>query len=114
MIKSCPIIKEFLCRFNREGNACLSDRLQETKLENKNLRQVSTNFVQVRRCFFSEHTEVAVVTDKRREQAEKYESGLKGRNPVSVCDNYQKWIKFCRGRHNRSAPASAVTHVIHL
>lgn len=60
------------------------------------------------------YTEVAVVTDKRREQAEKYESGLKGRNPVSVCDNYQKWIKFCRGRHNRSAPASAVTHVIHL
>nr|DAH33751.1 MAG TPA: hypothetical protein [Caudoviricetes sp.] len=31
-----------------------------------------------------------------------------------MCDNYQKWRKFCRGRHNRAAPVSAVTHVTHL
>lgn len=55
----------------RESNARLSDRLQEVKLENKALRQVSTDYERVRRAFGPEQVEAAVQADKQREQAEK-------------------------------------------
>ena len=55
----------------REGNARLSDRLQEVKLENKALRQVSADYTRVKRVFGPEQVEVAVQADKQREQAEK-------------------------------------------
>ena len=55
----------------RESNARLSDRLQEVKLENKALRQVSANYERVKRVFGPEQIEAAVVADKQREQAEK-------------------------------------------
>ena len=55
----------------RESNARLSDRLQEVKLENKALRQVSADYERVKRVFGSEQVEVAVQADKQREQAEK-------------------------------------------
>ena len=55
----------------REGNARLSDRLQEVKLENKALRQVSADYERVKRVFGPEQVEVAVQADKQREQAEK-------------------------------------------
>ena len=59
----------------RESNARLSDRLQEVKLENKALRQVSADYERVKRVFGPEQVEVAVQADKQREQAEKAESG---------------------------------------
>ena len=55
----------------RESNARLSDRLQEVKLENQALRQVSANYERVKRVFGPEQIEAAVVADKQREQAEK-------------------------------------------
>ena len=55
----------------RESNARLSDRLQEVKLENKALWQVSANYERVKRVFGPEQIEAAVVADKQREQAEK-------------------------------------------
>ena len=55
----------------RESNARLSDRLQEVKLENKALRQVSADYERVKRVFDPEQVEVAVQADKQREQAEK-------------------------------------------
>ena len=55
----------------RESNARLSDRLQELKLENKALRQVSADYERVKRVFGPEQVEVAVQADKQREQAEK-------------------------------------------
>ena len=55
----------------RESNARLSDRLQEVKLENKALRQVSADSERVKRVFGPEQVEVAVQADKQREQAEK-------------------------------------------
>lgn len=55
----------------RESNARLSDRLQEVKLENKALRQVSADYERVKRVFGPEQVEVAVEADKQREQAEK-------------------------------------------
>ena len=55
----------------RESNARLSDRLQEVKLENKALRQVSADYERVKRVFGPEQAEVAVQADKQREQAEK-------------------------------------------
>lgn len=55
----------------RESNARLSDRLQEVKLENKALRQVSADYERVKRAFGPEQVEVAVQADKQREQAEK-------------------------------------------
>ena len=55
----------------REGNARLSDRLQEVKLENKALRQVSADYERVKRVFGPEQVEAAVEADKQREQAEK-------------------------------------------
>ena len=55
----------------RESNARLSDRLQEVKLENKALRQVSADYERVKRVFGPEQIEAAVVADKQREQAER-------------------------------------------
>ena len=55
----------------RESNARLSDRLQEVKLENKALRQVSADYERVKRAFGPEQVKAAVQADKQREQAEK-------------------------------------------
>lgn len=55
----------------RESNARLSDRLQEVKLENKTLRQVSADYERVKRIFGPEQVAAAVQADKQREQAEK-------------------------------------------
>ena len=60
----------------RESNARLSDRLQEVKLENKTLRQVSADYERVKRVFGPEQVKAAVQADKQREQAEK------GRKPL--------------------------------
>lgn len=50
---------------------CKVGSLQEVKLENKALRQVSTDYERVKRVFGPEQIEAAVVADKQREQAEK-------------------------------------------
>ena len=55
----------------RESNDRLSDRLQEVKLENKALRQVSADYERVKRVFGPEQVAVAVQADKQREQAER-------------------------------------------
>ena len=55
----------------REGNARLSDRLMEMKMENKKLRQISADYARVKRVFGPEQVEAAVEADKQREQAEK-------------------------------------------
>ena len=55
----------------RESNARLSDRLQEVKLENRALRQVSADYERVKRVFGPEQVEAAVQADKQREQAER-------------------------------------------
>ena len=55
----------------REGNARLSDRLMEVKMENKKLRQISADYTRVKRVFGPEQVEAAVETDRQREQAEK-------------------------------------------
>ena len=58
----------------REGNARLSDRLMEVKMENKKLRQISADYTRVKRVFGPEQVEAAVEADRQREQAQK---GLK-------------------------------------
>ena len=55
----------------REGNARLSDRLQEVKMENKALRHISADYERVKRVFGSQEVEQAVEAAKQREQAEK-------------------------------------------
>ena len=55
----------------REGNAHLSDRLIEVKIENKKLRQISADYTRVKRVFGPEQVAAAVEADKQREQAEK-------------------------------------------
>ena len=55
----------------REGNARLSDRLMEVKMENKKLRQISADYTRVKRVFGPDQVEAAVEADKQREQAEK-------------------------------------------
>ena len=55
----------------REGNARLSDRLMEVKLENKKLRQISADYTRVKRIFVPEQIAAAVEADKQRGQAEK-------------------------------------------
>ena len=55
----------------REGNAHLSDRLMEVKIENKKLRQISADYTRVNRVFGPEQVAAAVEADKQREQAEK-------------------------------------------
>ena len=54
-----------------EGNARLSDRLMEVKMENKKLRQIAADYTRVKRVFGPEQVEAAVEADKQREQAEK-------------------------------------------
>ena len=55
----------------REGNANLSERLQEVKLENKALRGTVADFERVKRAFGPQEVEAAVETAHRQEQAEK-------------------------------------------
>ena len=55
----------------REGNANLSERLQEVKMENKALRGTVADFERVKRAFGPEEVERAVEDAKRREAAEK-------------------------------------------
>ena len=55
----------------RESNTRLSDRLQEVKLENKALRQVSADYQRVKRVFGPEQVETAVQEEKQREQVER-------------------------------------------
>ena len=55
----------------REGNARLSDRLMEVKMENKKLRQISADYTRVKRAFGPEQVAAVVEADKQREQAEK-------------------------------------------
>ena len=55
----------------REGNANLSERLQEVKMENKALRGTAADFERVKRAFGPEEVERAVEDAKRREAAEK-------------------------------------------
>ena len=55
----------------REGNERLSDRLQETKLENKALRGTVADFERVKRAFGPEEVERAVEDAKRREAQER-------------------------------------------
>ena len=55
----------------REGNARLSDRLMEVKMENKKLRQISADYTRVKRVFGPEQVQAAVEADKQREPAEK-------------------------------------------
>ena len=55
----------------REGNARLSDRLMEVKMENKKLRQISADYTRVKRVFGPEQVQAAVEADKQRAQAEK-------------------------------------------
>ena len=55
----------------REGNARLSDRLMEGKIENKKLRRISADDTQGKGVFGPEQVEAAVEADKQREQAEK-------------------------------------------
>ena len=55
----------------REGNANLSERLQEVKMENKALRGTVADFERVKRAFGPEEVERAVEDAKRREEVEK-------------------------------------------
>ena len=55
----------------QESNARLSDRLQEVKIENKSLRQISADYTRVKRVFSPEQIAAAVEADRQREQAEK-------------------------------------------
>lgn len=51
----------------REGNARLSDRLQEVKLENKALRQISADYERVKRVFGPQDVKTAVDAAKQQE-----------------------------------------------
>lgn len=55
----------------REGNANLSERLQEVKMENKALRGTAADFERVKRAFGPEEVERAVEDAKRREAQER-------------------------------------------
>lgn len=55
----------------KESNARLSDRLQEVKLENKALRQVSADYERVKRVFGPEQVEAAVEAMCQREQVDR-------------------------------------------
>ena len=63
----------------REGNERLSDRLQETKLENKALRGAVADFERVKRTFGPEEVERAVEDAKRREAQEREQKKAKRR-----------------------------------
>ena len=55
----------------RENNVRLSDRLQEVKMENKALRQISADYARVKRVFGPEQVEATVEADKQKEQRRK-------------------------------------------
>ena len=55
----------------RESNEHLSDRLQEVKMENKALRNISADYERVKRAFGPQEVEQVVEAAKQREQAEK-------------------------------------------
>ena len=59
----------------RESNARLSDRLQEVKLENKTLRQVSADYERVKRALWPGASGDGGTEEKQREQAERAASG---------------------------------------
>lgn len=63
----------------REGNANLSERLQEVKMENKALRGTVADFERVKRAFGSKEVEKALEDTKRREVAEKEQRKAKRR-----------------------------------
>ena len=52
----------------REGNANLSERLQEVKMENKALRGTVADFERVKRVFGPEEAEQVVDVARQREQ----------------------------------------------
>lgn len=54
-----------------EGNANLSERLQEVRMENKVLRGTVADFERVKRTFGPEEVQRAVEDARRREAAEK-------------------------------------------
>ena len=53
----------------REGNARLSDKLLEMKVENKKLRQISADYTRVKRVFGPEQVAAAVEADRQRKYA---------------------------------------------
>ena len=55
----------------RESNIRLSDRLQEVKLENKAMRQVSADYERVRRAIGPEQADRILEAAYQQEQAEK-------------------------------------------
>ena len=61
----------------REGNANLSERLQEMKMENKALRGTVADFERVKRAFGPEEVERAVEDAKRREAQEREQKKAK-------------------------------------
>ena len=68
----------------REGNARLSDRLMEVKMENKKLRQISADYTRVKRVFGPEQVEAARGS-KRRKAANGHGTPLTG-------EEGKKWI----------------------
>ena len=64
---------EVQMKYNRVcgENSRLNDRMTEIWLENKKLRQISADYIRVKRVFGPEQVEAAVEADKQREQAEK-------------------------------------------
>ena len=55
----------------RESNIRLSDRLQEVKLENKAMRQVSADYERVKRAFGPEQVDRILEAAYQQEQVEK-------------------------------------------
>mgnify|MGYP000757165635 FL=1 len=55
----------------RESNIRLSDRLQEVKLENKAMRQVSADYERVKRAFGPEQVDRILEAAYQQEHAEK-------------------------------------------
>ena len=55
----------------RESNIRLSDRLQEVKLENKAMRQVSADYERVKRAIGPEQADRILEAAYQQEQAEK-------------------------------------------
>ena len=61
----------------REGNANLSEGLQEVKMENKALRGTVADFERVKRAFGPEEVEQALENVKRREAQEREQKKAK-------------------------------------
>ena len=66
-------LEEVCGKYNRVcgENSRLNDRMTELWLENKKLRQISADYIRVKRVFGPEQIAAAVEADKQREQAEK-------------------------------------------